>query len=274
MTQKEIIQQTIFWKELSIKEISKETWILEPNVRRILWTWTKKWEFKRIWKGIYSIETKDWVKWIFKMWDALEEIKKVNQKFDMVFLDIPYDTPAIKWWNRWVKYSLISHKQFNEFLLDLKKVLKDQNTPIYYMFSNAPSWKIAMEKYNKCFENNWFKKIDWWSWTKLFKNWNLATNMLWRVMPPEWINLYSLSWEVHEYWLRQLDFRLEKTSVASQKPKDLLKQLIEQSSKEFDNLLDPFAWSWIFWKVALELKRNVTLFELSWKRFYNEILNF
>ena len=272
MTQKEIIKSKILWNQLSIKAIAKETWILEPNIRRILWEWTKKWEFSRIAKWVYKIETENWATWIFKMCDSLKEIWKINEKFDMVFLDIPYKTKAVIWGSRWVKYPLITENEFSNFLIDLKNVLKDSKTPVYYMFSNAPSGLSDMMRYNSHFEKQGFKRVDYWEWSKLFKNWNPATNMRWHIMPPEWIALYTLSWETNEYWDRIMNFTLPKTNTASEKPQEMLKQLIKQSSKEFDLLLDPFAWTWIFWKIALEMKRNVRIFELSWKRFYNEII--
>ena len=273
MTQEQKIKEAIKWEQLSIKQLSKKTWILEPNIRRILWQGTLKWKFKRIAKWIYKIDSENWSTWIFKMCDSLKEIKKVNEKFDMIFLDIPYKTKAVIWWSRWVKYPLINKNDFWEFLKDLKNVLKDDKTPIYYMFSNAQSWLKEMLEYNSHFEKLWYKRVDYWEWTKLFWNWQLATNMRWNIMPNEWIALYTLSWNTNEYWTRIMNFTLPKTRVASQKPFEMLKQLILQSTKVWDLVLDPFAWSWIFWKVALNLWRNVRLFELSWKRFYNEIIS-
>lgn len=270
MTQKELVKKVAFWKQLSITEIAKETWILEPNVRRILGQGSKTWEFKRIARGVYTIETKDEVKAIVKVGDALEEIKNLEgYKFDMVFLDIPYKTAAVIGWSRGVKYDLISPDQFEVFLEDLKVLLKNEETPVYYMYSNAPSWKKQMDAYNSKMEKVWFKKIASGTWTKLFQNWKLATNMRGNEMPPEGIDVFSLSWNIQDL---KLDFVLPKTRTASQKPLEMLKTFIKQSTKEKAFILDPFAGSWITWRAALELVRNIFLIEKSEERVQNEIL--
>ena len=271
MTQKKQVKNLFNWRQLNIKWIAKETWILEPNVRRILWEGTKEWIFTRVAKWVYKIVNENWATWIFKMCDSLKEIKKVSEKFDMIFLDIPYKTKAVTGGWRWVKYPLITEWQFSEFLGDLKNVLRSENTPVYYMYSNAPSWKTEMLQYNSHLEKQGFKRVDYWELTKIYKNWKLALNVRGVPQSNEGLALYSLSWKL-DPWSRIMDFTCIRPRVASEKPKELVEQIIKQSSKAFNNLFEPFGWTGVFSKMALKLDRNIECWELSWKRFYNEIL--
>lgn len=253
-------------EELSIKDISTITWIKEPNIRRILWQWAISWIFKRIDRWVYSLQCNDTTIW-FINWNSFDIVKNLKTKFDMVFLDIPYKTIAVTGGNRWVKYDLISADQFNILLNDLKNCIHE-DTYIVYCFSNAPSWWKQMQKYNNKLDVNWFKLISENTWTKLFSNGNIATNMRWNQMPPEWINIYSLSWKYIDF---KKNWILPKTSVASQKPFEALKDLI-WLLKKWSWILDPFAWSWITWFVSLLLWMNCVMIEKSSDRFYNEIL--
>ena len=254
-------------QELSIKDISDVTWIKEPNIRRILWQWTLWWVFKRICKWVYSLKNWDTEIW-FINWDALEVVKHLDIKFDLIFLDIPYNTPAVIWGNRWVKYDLISIDQFNIFLNDLKNCVKD-DTYIVHCFSNAPSWMKKMMQYNNKITNNWFKLISENTWSKITKDWNPCTNMRWNIMPPEWINIYSLSWKQIDY---SKNFCMAKTKTASQKPYELIKELFLVLMKKWQWMLDPFAWTWITWLVSYDIWINSIIIEKSFDRFYNEIL--
>ena len=69
----------------------------------------------------------------------------------MVFLDIPYKTPAVIGGNRGIKYPTISPQEFKEFLTDLKNVITP-TAHVYHMYSNAPSGWKHMQEYNSLFE--------------------------------------------------------------------------------------------------------------------------
>lgn len=276
MNQEKIVIETIKWKKMGIKEIATETWILEPNVRRILWQWAKKWIFEKVKRGIYAFKTKDNNTAIINVWDALESIKelwKEWKKFDMIFLDIPYNTKAIKWWNRGVKYDLISVTEFNQFLIDLKLILKSEDTPIFHMFSNAPSWKKEMDQYNKCLDLNGFKLLKEWQWQKINKDWSFCKNMRWNIMLPEWLNLYTLSGRLKNIDIDKLKlhFEMPKTRVASEKPLEMIKSIILQVTNIWDSVIDFFAWTWVTWEAVVQLKRNVYLCEKSEIRVEKEI---
>lgn len=272
MTQFNTVKNLITDKEMTIKEISKETWFKEPNIRRILWQGTKQGIFRRLAPGVYMIEIWDKTKAIINVWDAIETIKtlkKNNYKFDMVFLDIPYDTPAIKGWNRWVKYSLITPIQFKSFLTDLKYCIHD-DTHIYHMFSNAPSGWKKMQEYNNILIELWFIKIAEWGWQKTYKDWS-PVKFCWRQNEKEGLNLYSLSGKIPDQEI-QMNYETIRPKIASEKSISMLTRLIKQSTNPWDIILDPFSGSWSTWEAALTLDRNIVLIEKSPKRVHNEIL--
>lgn len=273
MTQTQQVKQIMQDKQqMTIKEVAHESWIKEPNIRRILWQGTKQGIFRRLAEWVYMIQIWDSTKALINVWDAIESIKTLrenNYKFDMVFLDIPYNTPAVKWWNRWVKYDLISPEQFKSFLNDLKYCIHD-NTDVYHMYSQAPSGWKEMQKYNNIFEELWFKHIKKWERQKLYKNWKKALNVQWKEAKPEWISLYNLSWT--EKPNIQLDYETVRLRIASEKPMSMLSQLVKQSTNPWDIILDPFAWTGSTGESALINDRNIVLIEKSTERVHQEIL--
>ena len=57
-TQKATVEEAVKEKPKSIKEVSKETGILEPNVRRILGVGAKEGTFQRVEEGVYVLSNK------------------------------------------------------------------------------------------------------------------------------------------------------------------------------------------------------------------------
>ena len=101
-----------------IKQIAKETGIKEPNIRRILGVGAKEGTFERVDEGVYILNNgKEDIAFVHTG-DAVKTLPKLAKdglKVDMVFLDIPYNTPAVKGGNRGVNYNLISNlEQINE----------------------------------------------------------------------------------------------------------------------------------------------------------------
>lgn len=259
----------------SIKEVSQETWILEPNIRRILWEGAKTWKFNRVAPWVYVLNTGSGTKSIIKTADALEELPKLIAewfKTDMVFLDIPYKTKAVMWWNRGIKYETISPEQLREFLLSLAQIVRDDKTPVYFMFSNAPSGMKQMQRYLDMLQATWFSQVALGNWNKIDKSGKPRKNMLWNVMPPEGIGLYSLSGEVTEYEQRNLEFTMRNTQTASEKPEELIWSLIQQSTQIGDMVCDFFAWAWVVSDMCLRLGRSCFATEKDENRVQNEIL--
>ena len=70
---------------------------------------------------------------------ASQRLAKEGFKADMVFLDIPYDTPAVRGGNRGVKYNLVSVEDFAKVLDAVSEIAKNKNTPVIHMYSQAES---------------------------------------------------------------------------------------------------------------------------------------
>ena len=251
MTQIEIEKEVMVWKEMSIKKVA-----LKPNIGSVYTI-----SINRVDKIILS--NSDSIKWVKKL-------KELWLKFDMVFLDIPYNTPAVKWWNRGIKYDTISTDQFKELLLWIKDIIKEE-WHLYYMFSNAPSGWKQMVKYNKVLDEVWFNLQMEWGWQKIYKNWNKCVNPRWNIMKKEWLNLYSISKEIDKTNII-VDFEEVRPRTASEKPLSMMRQLISQSTKLWEMVLDTFSWTWVMWEAAILEDRKAYLFEKSEDRVKKEII--
>lgn len=267
-TQTQQVKSLLTKKEapMSIKQVADETGIVEPNIRRILGQGEKVGEFTRVGKWVYTIETKEGTKAIIHVADALETVKdlvKKGTKVDMVFMDIPYDTPAVKWGNRGRSYDLISVWYFRELMSNISELVKSKETPIYFMFSNAKSGWDKMQQYIKVLEHNWFKHIATGWRQKLFQNGKPVTNVRWAVAEPEGISLYNKDWVFRDKDIRKLDFVLTRPKWLTEKPVEMMTSLIKQWSNIWDIIYDPFAWAGPTVEAALKEWRNIIVSEKS-----------
>lgn len=263
-TQKEKVAEVVKTGEKTIQEIAKETGILEPNVRRILGVGAKEGVFERIDKGVYTL-SKDGIDtaWV-ETGDALESLPRLAKegfKADMVFLDIPYNTPAIKGGNRGMNYNLISVDEFGKVLDAVKIISQKENTPIVHMFSQAPSGMKAMQKYNDLFLEKGFKPVGKGELQKTFKDGKLVTNVRGEVSKPEGIIVFSQSGKLDKE-LGVLNFKLVRPKgYQSEKPAEMLKAIIEMTTNEGDVVLDPFAGSGVTGAEAIKARRKAYLIE-------------
>jgi len=270
-TQKEKVKQVVEGEEKTAKEIAEETGILEPNVRRILGVGAKEGTFERIGKGVYTLKVGDQNVAYVEAADALETLPRLvdeGVKFDMVFLDPPYTTTAIRSGNRAIKFDLITPTQFGEAMDAVAKLVKDDDTPVYYMFSQAPSGAQEMERYNQKLFDAGFKVVARGDFTKLTKQGEEATNVRSVKAHPEGILLLTKSGNFTEKELpRNLDFKLIRAPVAgkegrqTQKPAALLRSLILQGTSEGDFVLDPFAGTGVAGAEAVRAGRRTYVIE-------------
>lgn len=265
-TQKEKVKEVVKKKgKATIKEIAKETGILEPNIRRILGVGAKEGTFERVADGVYRITVGDQEMAVIIPADAREALPKLVEegfKADMVFLDIPYDTPAVKGGNRGVKYNLISVEDFSGVLDNVKKILRTEDAPVIHMYSQAKSGLKAMEKYNNLFPEKGFTPIARGEYTKLQKDGvTVVRNMRGQTMEPEGILVFNQSGKV-EKEIKDLKFKLVRPKgYQTEKPAEMLKAIIEMTTKEGDVILDPFAGSGVTAKEAVKAKRKVVAIE-------------
>lgn len=269
-TQKEKVKEVLEKKSAaSIKEIAKETKILEPNIRRILGIGAKNGEFERIANGVYRLTIGDQEVAVIIPGDAVEtlpELAKNNFKADMIFLDIPYDTPAVKGGNRGVKYNLLSVEQFSKVLDNVKTILRDEDTPVIHMYSQAKSGLTAMEKYNNLFVEKGFSPIGRGEYTKLQKDGlTRVRNMRGNIIEPEGILVFNQSGNLNKN-IENLNFTLVRPrGYQTEKPAEMLRAMIEMTTKEGDVVLDPFAGSGATGAEAVRAKRRAVLIEKNEK---------
>jgi len=272
-TQKEVVKEAVKEEPKAIKEVAKETGILEPNVRRILGTGAKEGTFERVSEGVYVLAKNGQDIAYIQTGNALTEIRGLIDKgfkADMIFLDIPYKTQAVVGGNRGAKYDLIEAEEFAGFLKDLVKITKNNDTPVLYMYSQAESGLKQMQKYNDDFTDN-FKPIARGNYTKLTKKglpFGFPTIKGWVPLKPEGIILASKSGKLDPAIKSIKDADLEFNLVRpkgyqTEKPKEMLRALIDMTTVEGDVVFDPFAGSGVTLEQAIEANRRAVGIEVS-----------
>lgn len=264
-TQTQVVSDVIAEEGKSIKQIADETSILEPNVRRILGVGAKDGTFERVGKGVYVLNNNGQDIAYVHSGDAMETLTDLAQKgfkSDMVFLDIPYKTPAVTGGNRGVKYETISPTQFDSLLTSVDSIARTADSPIVYMYSQAKSGVQVMQKYTDQLLNHGFKPIGRGEYTKLQQDGiTQVRNMRGDVIVPEGIIVFNKSGELNPN-ITNLNFRLVRPKgYQTEKPAEMLKSLIEMTTNEGDVVLDPFAGSGVTGEQAIKTGRRTVLVE-------------
>lgn len=264
-SQKEIVKQAVTKEPKAIKKVAEETGILEPNVRRILGVGAKEGVFSRVDKGVYILNKDGQDIAYIHSGDALEVLPKLAResfKADMIFLDIPYKTPAVTGGNRGIKYDYITPEQFNKVVIPISLIIKDENTPVIYMYSQARSGLKEMQKYTDVLLDAGFKPIAKGEYTKLQKDGiTRVRNMRGDIIEPEGIILFTYSGEFDKE-IPNLNFKLIRPKgYQTEKPAEMLKALIETTTEEGEVVLDPFAGSGVTGAEAIKTGRGTVLIE-------------
>jgi hypothetical protein len=267
-SQKEQVADSLKKGEKSIKEVAQETGILEPNVRRILGVGAKEGKFERVDKGVYRIKIQGQDIAVIQAGNSVEVLPKLAEsgfKADMVFLDIPYKTPAVQGGNRGVNYSLISVEEFETVMDAVGKIVKTEDTPVYYMYSQARSGLKKMLEYNNVLSDKGFQVVESGEFQKLYKNGQPVKNMRGEVMEPEGILLLTKSGKFTETELsRNLNFELVRPrGYQTEKPAELLNSIIRQSTNKGDTIFDPFLGSGVSMAEAVREGRKAVGVEIS-----------
>lgn len=243
------------------RQLADQLDIIHHNVRRILGEGAKAGKFERLAPGVYGmkgpkgnhiyVESTDAVK-------ALPGMADRGVQADFIFLDPPYRTNAVVGGNRGIKeknYQFITPDQFNTVVAAAKRMARTPETPIYYMFSTAPSGMRQMNAYTEAFERNGFKRVGLGSWTKTTKEGKPHVNQRGVPMAPEGIAVYTQSGTLPKGGVApDMDFHFERPAVAgkagriSQKPLELYDALLGRHVEEAApgerhtfTSLDPFA---------------------------------
>jgi hypothetical protein len=258
-TQKEKIEESVSKESKSIKQIAEETKILEPNVRRILGVGTKDGTFSRVEKGVYVLNKngKD-IAYIHtgNAIDVLPKLAREGFKADMIFLDIPYKTPAVIGGNRGIKYDYITPEEFRKVVIPVSLIARTEDTPIIYMYSQARSGLKEMQKYTDILLEAGFKPLAKGEYTKYQKDGvTRVRNMRGDVIEPEGILLLNYSGKFNLEGV-DLNFKLVRPKgYQTEKPAEMLKKLITMTTKEGEVVLDPFAGSGVTIEQAVKTGR-------------------
>lgn len=254
----------------SIKEIAEATGILEPNVRRILGVGAKAGKFERIGPGVYVLKDENGKETAYiEAGDAKETLARFAEEgrtFDMVFLDPAYFSRALIGGNRGIKeYSFILPPDFEDVMKSVAKLVGDDNH-VYVMLSGAQTAQKDMVKYVDGVVNAGFKLIGEGGYQKTFADGSPVTNVRGEVAKPERLMLFTKSGNARAGEIPvNLNFRFVRPSVKNsyqtEKPKELLRALIQQSTFEGETILDPFAGSGVTGEQAIETGRKPTLVE-------------
>ncbi len=270
VTQKQKVKEAVKEEAKTVKEIAKETKILEPNVRRIVGVGAKEGTFERVDRGVYILSTKEQGDIAYvHTGDALKTLPKLAKeglKADMVFLDIPYKTPAVTGGNRGIKYLTISPDQFRTVVKAVSEITKNKDTPIYYMYSKAKSGLQKMLQYNKVLTEEGFKPIAEGNYRKYQKDGiTRVRNMRGDVIKPEGIILLNKSGKfVEKDAKRNLEFDIVRPKgYQTEKPALMMDALVLQGTKIGDTILDPFAGSGVAIAEAVKLGRKAVGIEIS-----------
>lgn len=271
-TQKEIVKQAITEEPKTIKQIADETKILEPNVRRILGVGAKEGTFTRVDKGVYVL-SKDGVDRAFIEANdaevALARMAEEGKKFHSIILDPAYYSRALVGGNRGIKkWEFIMPDAFANVMKSVSKLVETPETQVYLMLSGARTAQPDMEKYVIGATDAGFKVVGEGAYTKTFKDGKPVTNVRGETASAERLILMTKSGEVVKGEIPvNLNFRFIRPSIATsyqtEKPAELMRALIEQSTLNGQTVLDPFAGSGVTGAEAVRTGRIPTLVEKS-----------
>lgn len=273
MTQKQLVLDLFNDNpQVTIKHAAEQLSIKEPNIRRILGQGTIAGEFKRIGKGVYTLNTPDGQERAYiqmgKAQDVLPEMEAQGKKFDCVFLDIPYFSKALIGGNRGIKdYEFLMPHQFGSCLSSIKNMLRSDDTHVYLMLSGAPSAQKDMQQYLSVVKECGFSIVQEGKYKKMFANGMPVTNVRGQEAAAERLFLLTTSGNYRTGEIKELQmyFELERPAIRqsypTQKNRDLLERLILQSTYEEEHTLDPCAGSGQFGVASVLLNRIATLIE-------------
>jgi len=192
---------------------------------------------------------------------AAPEILRAQIYYDLIFLDPPYRTGGQKGGNRDLSdYQMIEPEEFAEIVSQAQKMLRGEDSQLYFMIAGGTSSKPMADKYIRAFGNTSLKKAGQGSYLKLNQN-GTVCNMGKYLMPAEEIHVFSHSGKLAKPNETQLDFTLTRPPLPkqggypTQKPISLLEQIISQSTNMGDKVLDLFSGSGVTLEACLNLKR-------------------
>lgn len=266
ITQKEQVSQAVKTEPKSIKQVAKETGILEPNVRRILGVGAKDGTFERVDEGVYVLK-KDGKELAFievgNAVNALPRLVEQGRTFDVIYSDLPYASAGNIGGNRPLGFGTITPEVYaNDIVPQYVKLLSSPDASlIHIMTTGKSSLKQATEYNNAILNNPDLKLVAIGSYVKLRRSGEVA-NMGKYPLPAEAVLVFNKSGAKPadlpaSFEIRALDPRYEnpKGYYKTEKAVELVNKLLEYTSETGDDILDPFAGSGAMGAEAVKLGR-------------------
>lgn len=193
--------------------------------------------------------------------------------FDFIFLDIPYDAAGQKGGNRDLfACDKISVEQFKTFIDKCALLLKEDTSPLLFMFTSGTTSKRAHDKYMDQISLKQCPVIG--TYQKLWSTGN-PMNMGKYIMPKENIYVFTKSGVLDpNLSIPNLDFRLvpDLKEYPTAKPYAMIETLVKTFSKVGDWVLDPFGGSGKTLKACLNLNRFCHIIDSSSRSINNHLL--
>lgn len=215
----------------------------------------------KVGKGLYISSNA-----IIEQGNSLEIIDRMideQDKFEFIFLDIPYSSGGQKGGNRKLfDKPTITPDQFDQFVGKLTQLLKNDNSVIAFMFTSGKSSQKEFQKYYSAFTFSGLQQAEKiGTYTKLWSNGN-RMNMGKYLMPKENIYFFSKSGNIQ---IDEIHFELcpNIKLYPTAKPFPMIKSLVNQLTKVGDWVFDPFGGSGMILKSCLELDRNCHIIDID-----------
>lgn len=257
--------------ELSMQEIYN----LFPDVKK---TTVRGRVYDALGKGIIRIGKSLYIsaQAIIEHGNSLEIIDRLieeEDKFDFIFLDIPYQAGGNKGGNRDLfACDKISPEEFKIFMDKCSKLLKDEHSPVAFMFTAGRSSKAMHDKYISKIDLKQCSVIG--TYQKLWGNGN-PMNMGKYLMPFENIYFFTKSGKLNtENVPESINYRLtpDLKEYPTAKPYYMIKDVVKRFTKIHDWVFDPFGGSGKTLRACLELNRNCHIIDSSEIAIQNHIL--
>lgn len=258
-------------KEVSLSDVYDRFNYVKPSTIRGRINESVGTKMLRVGKGKYLLIDED-VEAIVEQVDSRIAIPNILASllyYDMIFLDIPYYSGGQKGGNRDLSsYDLIMPEEFEKMMQEVQKMLRTEDSQLYFMIAGGKSSKKDAMKYLSAFAPTSLKVAGKGSYTKLTSK-GTVCNMGAYEMPPEEIYVYSHSGKLLKPEETELEFRLQRPPLPksggypTQKPLSLLEQIIKQSTHVGDVVLDMFGGSGVTLEASLKLKRKCHMMDVA-----------
>ncbi len=196
----------------------------------------------------------------YKIGDCLELMESVSDKsVDLIIADPPYSVGMSSNGRRSTQYEgYFLEPYFREFIKVCKRVLK--NTGSLYMFCDWRTYPILFKAFTPFITVQ--NLIVWdYGWIKAGQHYRYTHEFILYATMPETSSIPNRS--KSDVWrMKPINFTAERFDAA-EKPLEVIEEIIYNSSKEGDLILDPYTGSGTVLLAARRTNRNCIAFEVN-----------